>query len=603
MKISIFWPLGSFLFPFLGFVFLLFSGLGEKQFYNPIIHGIVLSFASGFALYISFTAYRGYNRNRDPKVLGIALAFFAFGFIFLLHGMTPLSPLYSEDFFDVTEHYGLFIGSLLLLSSILPLQKFSGAIYLIKQKIFRGLVIGLLLATVLLVSLPALTKSLEATINIPIGLTGLLFFISLISLLRKYREGPGTLSFYLILAFAVLINSGLIPFFYKEWDFLWWHFHLVILLGFVLILRGLEFSQLEEDQNTFAAAIEQTDDLVIITNREGIIEYVNPAFEKFTGFSKAEVIGKKPSIASSGIQDKQFYEGLWKTVLSGSVFRAQLTNRKRNGELYVEDQTLTPIKDAYGNVIRFLSIGKDITEHKKAEEALERADHMKTEFMSMISHELRTPLTPINGYLQLLLQNKMGNLNDEQANALTIIQKQSTHLLTIIDSILDLSRLEQGKFSELKKEPLQLNKIVGDTAECLAEDFAGKQISIKFDLSDKSPVIFGDEDQLGRVIDNLLGNALKFTPKGGTVTIKTEPVDSGLRVEVADNGVGIAPENLERVFEKFFQVDSSYTRTAGGIGVGLTIARKIVEAHGGKLWAESEGVGKGSKFIFTLPIT
>ena len=239
-------------------------------------------------------------------------------------------------------------------------------------------------------------------------------------------------------------------------------------------------------------------------------------------------------------------------------------------------------------------------------EELKRKDRMKTEFLSIVSHELRTPVTPIKGYLTLLLDKKLGELTGEQANALSVILKQSDHLLAMIDSILNVSRLEYGKFSELKKEPIQLNQIVRQTVEWLMEQFISKQITVKFDQDEKLPVISGDETQLVRVMENLLGNALKFTPKGGTVTVKTRvsgPAEDILQVETADNGLGLARENLEKIFEKFYQVDSSNTRVAGGLGLGLPIAREIIEAHGGKLWAESAGLGKGSKFYFTLPIT
>ncbi|MGB9612855.1 MAG: sensor histidine kinase [Candidatus Margulisiibacteriota bacterium] len=229
-------------------------------------------------------------------------------------------------------------------------------------------------------------------------------------------------------------------------------------------------------------------------------------------------------------------------------------------------------------------------------------DRMKTEFLSMVSHELRTPLTPIKGYLYLLTTEKMGKLSEEQKKALEIISRQSEHLQTLIDSILDLSRIERGVPIPLKKEPLSIKSVIEEVVEAMKIQAQACELKVSLELQENLPTIMGDPIKLKRVITNLLGNALKFTPRGGEIKIRAFAADSAIRIEVIDNGIGIAPENLERIFEKFYQVDSSLTRPAGGMGIGLSIAKEIVELHGGKIWAESEGLGRGSKFIFILPI-
>jgi len=234
---------------------------------------------------------------------------------------------------------------------------------------------------------------------------------------------------------------------------------------------------------------------------------------------------------------------------------------------------------------------------------LQMVDRMKTEFMSMVSHELRTPLTPIKGYLSLILEDKVGQISDQQREALGIVIKQSNHLQDLIDSLLDLSRLELGKPIPIVREPLSIKQVFDDIIEATKIELDKRQQDLKIEIVGDPPAIMADSVKLKRILANLVGNAMKFTPRGGEIKMRALAKDGGgLRIEVIDNGIGIPPNLLEKVFEKFYQIDSSYTREAGGIGMGLTIARELAELHGGRLWAESAGPGKGSKFVLELPV-
>lgn len=246
-----------------------------------------------------------------------------------------------------------------------------------------------------------------------------------------------------------------------------------------------------------------------------------------------------------------------------------------------------------------LHMMKDLKEDIKK---LREVDSMKTEFLSMISHELRTPLTLIKGYVALLQAGKIGPLSPEQNKTIEIVARQSDHLHSMIDSILDISRLEIGKPIPLNRAPMSFKSAVEKTIEALKIQAKEKKIEITSNISDFLPTIVGDEIKIKRVLTNLLGNAMKFTPEGGKINVNAYISDSQIKVEVVDNGIGISRENLSRVFEKFFQVDSSITRSAGGMGMGLAISKELVELHGGKITAESEGLGKGTKITFTLPI-
>ncbi|MBN3033450.1 MAG: response regulator [Candidatus Saganbacteria bacterium] len=233
---------------------------------------------------------------------------------------------------------------------------------------------------------------------------------------------------------------------------------------------------------------------------------------------------------------------------------------------------------------------------------LEVVDRMKTEFLAMVSHELRTPLTPIKGYLSLMLSSKMGELSQQQRDALTVLARQSDHLQNLVESLLDISRLELGKPIPIVRVPLGVRQVMDEVLGAVRIMAESRGLNITLELAGNLPTIVADEIKLKRVIANLVGNSVKFTPKGGEVKVSAFPDGANVRIEVSDNGIGIPQDLLKKVFEKFFQIDSAYTRAAGGIGMGLAIARELVELHGGKIWAESAGPGKGAKFVVLLPI-
>jgi len=262
---------------------------------------------------------------------------------------------------------------------------------------------------------------------------------------------------------------------------------------------------------------------------------------------------------------------------------------------------------------RMLSILEDTTEAREAEkkraeelavaiENMKGVDKMKTEFLSVISHELRTPLTPIIGYISMFIDQTFGPLDPKYIQKAEIIKKESEHLHGIIESLLDVSRLERGVMIQVNKEPVSFKAMFDELAIVMKPQFDARKTMLEINIPGNSPAIMGDPVKLNRLLTNLLGNTLKYVPQGGHVTVSEKIEGNNIRIEVADNGIGIAKENLEKIFDKFFQVDGSYTRSAGGVGLGLAIVKEIVTAHGGKIWAESEGVGKGAKFIFTLPI-
>ena len=230
---------------------------------------------------------------------------------------------------------------------------------------------------------------------------------------------------------------------------------------------------------------------------------------------------------------------------------------------------------------------------------LQEVDKLKDELVQNVSHELRTPLTFIKGYVELLLEEGMGLLNEGQRESLTIVADKANALTRLVSDIIYLQQVEWESLRFSAQDMREMARVALQSCEVAAVT-AG--IFLRLQAAEQLPTIPVDRDRVNQVFDNLLGNAIKFSPRGGTITIDVADAGDMLCVSVVDTGVGIPPDKLDKVFDRFYQVDGSATRRFGGAGLGLAIARRIVEAHGGRIWVESE-VNHGSAFRFTLPKT
>lgn len=234
-------------------------------------------------------------------------------------------------------------------------------------------------------------------------------------------------------------------------------------------------------------------------------------------------------------------------------------------------------------------------------------DKMKSEFVSLVSHELRTPLTSIIGFISLILDGKMGTINEKQHESLSRAHRQSKRLAALINDLLDVSRIEAGRI-EMKQEQIHVAQIVKQRIEELRPQADEKAITLVLKVQRNLPMMTGDADRMGQVFINLIGNAIKFTPHQGRITVKISSTDATelpprLHIEVIDTGPGIPAEERAKVFDKFHQLGNVQTRQQGGTGLGLGIATAIVEAHGGKLWVDAGDNGHGSNFQFFIPLT
>ncbi|MFA5858047.1 MAG: ATP-binding protein [Elusimicrobiota bacterium] len=231
---------------------------------------------------------------------------------------------------------------------------------------------------------------------------------------------------------------------------------------------------------------------------------------------------------------------------------------------------------------------------------LERLNKVKNEFISIVSHELRTPLTALKGFVGVLLEEEAGEINDQQRKFLMIVENSIERLSLLINDLLDISRIETGQL-KMVLSSIDLYEVVDSAVENFSTQVKDKELVLKSEVM-KGIFVFGDRLRLGQVVDNLINNAIKFTPRGGLITVKTEPRGSYVCVIIKDTGIGIPVEEKDKVFDKFYQVDSSYSRQIGGTGLGLAIAKSIVELHGGKIWVESEPE-HGAEFKFMLKLS
>ncbi len=235
----------------------------------------------------------------------------------------------------------------------------------------------------------------------------------------------------------------------------------------------------------------------------------------------------------------------------------------------------------------------------KANEELVRLNKMKSDFVSAVSHELRTPLTSIKGYTALVWGGKLGPTTKEQAERLEKVNRHTDYLSSLISDLLDIARIESGRVG-MTVQPIQLPLLVDMVADLLGPQLKDKDLSLKVELPSGLPPLHADEGRLQRVLVNLLSNAIRYTPQGGTITVRAKRTDAALQVEVIDTGYGIAPEDLSKLFSEFFRADNPVNRERKGTGLGLVLVKRIIEAHGGRIWVTSQ-LGKGSTFSFTLP--
>ena len=237
-------------------------------------------------------------------------------------------------------------------------------------------------------------------------------------------------------------------------------------------------------------------------------------------------------------------------------------------------------------------------ELRVAKDAAESADRLKSAFLATMSHELRTPLNSIIGFTGILLQEMVGPLNPEQKKQMGMVRASSSHLLELINDVLDLSKIEAGQF-QVSRERIDLNAIALKVMQSVQPLALKKGLALRCELPETLAPFLSDRRRVEQILMNLLGNAIKFT-ESGEIRVRIAPMGAEVRIEVDDTGIGIAPEQLDRLFQPFFQIDTGLTRKYGGTGLGLSICKRLTELLGGRIWVESVP-GRGSTFSVLLP--
>ncbi|HEU4342908.1 MAG TPA: ATP-binding protein [Candidatus Binatia bacterium] len=378
-----------------------------------------------------------------------------------------------------------------------------------------------------------------------------------------------------------------------------------LLLAFSSQLGGaLENAQLYDEVNKDKAYIEDlvenAGDAIISTDRQDRILTWNRGAELIFGYSKEETIGQSLALLLPSHESRELEEIRNKVRLTGVIRNLEVRRIRKDGRMIEASLAVSPVRDKDDNAVGFLHLARDITEQKRYEQRLKELDQMKSGFVSNVSHELRTPLTTIKASVDNMLDRLTGDLTEKQVGYLTRVKSNADRLARLINNLLDLSTIEAGKI-DLQPTKLPLVSLTKEVAESLRPVAVEKPISLDVAFVDPRVTAWADRDKVMQVLMNLVGNALKFTPPRGKVTVGfARSGDQWVQISVADTGPGVPAEEVNKLFDRFYQVGQTGKQKTQGTGLGLAISKALVEMHGGKIWVESEQ-GKGSTFCFTLP--
>jgi signal transduction histidine kinase/CheY-like chemotaxis protein len=383
---------------------------------------------------------------------------------------------------------------------------------------------------------------------------------------------------------------------------------------------------IDQAKREWESSVDSIPQVICLIDCQGYIFRVNRAVERWNIDQVANVKGKKiheflhPACADSACYLKTFLSQAWEQLSYGRSTECEYYDSVLGRYIQVQIQPILPDICRIGGETESYAVVvvHDITGRKKGEERLkeyanelERAneelrkiDEIKSEFVSVASHELRTPLAAIKSAVQLILKGKTGEINESQEKFLSMADRNINRLTNILNNFLDLSRIESGKIW-MNFEEIDLKGPIEFTLSLLKTKANEKSIQLKIDFPSELPSVYADRERLEQILTNLIGNAIKFTPENGEISVSAKPLrreKNMVAISVRDSGIGIPEEQLNKVFDKFYQVEDSLQRSVSGTGLGLAITKGLIEASHGKVWVESE-VGKGSTFTFTLPIS
>ena len=363
---------------------------------------------------------------------------------------------------------------------------------------------------------------------------------------------------------------------------------------------------LASQEALYRTLIEAAPQVIWVADADGQVALLNKAWHEFSGRSEEESLGTRWAEALHP-EDLPDVLAKWERAFNhGETYSGECRFQAKDGSYQTFIFIGTPVRDSSGNIINWVGINTNIADRVQAEIALqeakdaaEYANRAKSEFLAAMSHELRTPLNAIIGFSEILRDEILGTINDEQKELVIDIRTSGNHLLAMINDILDLSKIEAGKM-DLQLENFSVKEVVTEVNTIVNALANKKQIQLTLEF-DEDVTIEADKIKFKQILYNLLSNAIKFTDKAGKVTTKFEVTSSALLGSVTDTGVGISPQNREKLFQPFTQLDASSTRAQSGTGLGLALTNRLIQLHGGKIRVESE-INKGSTFSFTFPL-
>ncbi len=356
---------------------------------------------------------------------------------------------------------------------------------------------------------------------------------------------------------------------------------------------------IQESESRFRAIADHIPQLAWMVDAEGYVDWFNRGWLEYTGTTLEDNLGEGWKAVHHPAHVVAVAAKFEKHLSEGIDWEDTFPLRGKDGEYRWFLSRMVAIRDANGKLLRFFGTNTDITRQREVEHTLKQADQRKTEFLALLAHELRNPLAPISNAVQILLQDTVSA--EARQAAVRMMDHQLGQMVRLVDDLLDISRISQNKI-ELRKCQLALAPVVSQAVEAVRPAFAAKQLALTLSLPSEAITVDGDATRLAQVIDNLLTNAGKFTPNGGKVHLTVETRGQEVLIRVRDSGIGIAAEQLTRVFELFAQVDASLERGQSGLGIGLSLVKQLAEMHGGSVEVHSAGLGQGSEFIVRLPV-
>jgi PAS domain S-box-containing protein len=369
-----------------------------------------------------------------------------------------------------------------------------------------------------------------------------------------------------------------------------------------------------------AAIVESSDDAIVSKDLNGIVTTWNQGAERMFGYTAAEIVGKSITIIIPEDRLHEEREVLTRIRRGDKVDHFETLRRHKSGKLVPISLTVSPIRDASGTVVGASKIARDISYRLEAEterarllaevqshaavtqkliQAVQEASRLKDEFLATLSHELRTPLNAILGYARMLRRGQVQA--DKSDRAIEVIERNAVALTQIVEDVLDVARITAGKV-RLNIQAVDPVDLVRNAILSVAPAADARGVRIETVVRNHVGMIAADADRLQQVLWNLLSNAVKFTGRGGAINIELSKSEGDVEIIVSDTGIGIPPDFLPYLFDRFRQADARTTREQGGLGLGLAIARHFTEMHGGTISASSRGEGQGSTFRVRLPV-